>query len=514
MFEKNKIMELRIEAERIILEKRKSCDDPAFLDNISQIIDEITQHITNYETKEDELAENINEGIYLAENGFIKMVNTPATKMFGYSKQEMIDKRLWDFLRPEQRFEMRKVFFKKILKGDGSPMDVECVRKDGSVFWGEISMHIVSDKQKVFGLISDITERKNTEQALHQTELKLRELNLTKDKLFSIIAHDLKSPYNAQLGFLELLLENGNTYTPQQREKFIQTVYHSTKQSFALLDNLLLWSRTQTGKIPYNPVEIFLAQIFEEIIDIQKYAAQSKNIIIDTEFNNENIEVAADYEMLNIILRNLLSNAIKFTPENGQIILGGKLTNDNKTLIYVKDSGVGVAAEDLDKLFNPTSNFSTLGTNNEKGTGIGLILCKEFVERNGGEIWVESKENKGTTIYFTLESFKKIKKYKGNCIHNFGLITQRIKEDKELHSYFTHTLIPFFRRTYKQFSPQDITCFIDEVKRVSEKHQIVEFNPFVDMIISSLDDDDNNQLNICFAEFEKLTDELEILVGK
>ncbi len=257
---------------------------------------------------------------------------------------------------------------------------------------------------RAVGTHQDVTEHMQTEQ-------KLRELNITKDKLFSIIAHDLKSPYNAQLGFLELLLENENPYTPKQREKFIKTVYHSTRQSFALLDNLLVWSGTQTGKIPFNPAKIHLAQIFEETIYVQKYAAQAKTIIIDTHLTNENIEVTADYEMVNVILRNLLSNAIKFTPDNGRIIIGGKPYSESQTLIFISDTGVGIPNNDIEKLFDPTYNFSTIGTNREKGTGIGLILCKEFVERNGGDIWVESTEGKGSVFYFTLESIKAKKKY-------------------------------------------------------------------------------------------------------
>lgn len=605
--------------------------------NIENVRKTFNRQLAQSEEKYTELAENISEGIYLTENGYIKMVNTPACRLFGYEQDELIDRKVWDFVKPEQQEEIKNLFIQKIKNLDGSPVEVECVKKGGSTFWGEISMRIIRDQKRVFGVISDITQRKAAEDALRDSEQrlnmalegtkaglwdwkietghvifddrwvemlgydrkdiiphvssweklvhpddmkevvrkledhlegrtslyksihrlktkegewryildsgmvierneagepiravgthqdvteqkkneeKLREINATKDKLFSIIAHDLKSPYNAQLGFLELLLENEESYTEEQRKRFIKTVYQSTKQSFALLDNLLVWSRTQTGKIPFNPEELLLAQVFEEAIDLQRYAAQSKNIMIDTELCNDNSEVTADQEMVNTILRNLISNAIKFTPENGNIVLGAKTASDNKILIYVRDTGVGIPEEDTSKLFDPTSNYSTIGTNKEKGTGIGLILCREFVERNGGKIWVGSEKGKGSTFYFTLQSLKPARKCDANCIQNFEEINQRIRQNEELHKYFLKTIIPFFRHTYQKFSKEEISCFITELKSISQTHKIKEFSVFTDMIINSLEHQDTNQINICFAEFEKLTDELEIVATR
>lgn len=606
--------------------------------NIESVRKTFNRALEKSEEKYRELAENINEGIYLTENGYIKMVNTPACRLFGYEPEEMIDRKVWNFVRPEQEQEIKNLFIKKVRDLDGSPVDVECVRKDGTTFWGEISMRIIRDQKRVFGVISDITSRKEAEEAMRRSEQrlnmalkgtnaglwdwnistgkvifderwgrmlgykvdeiephvsswerlvhpddreevndkleahlegktefyhsihrlkakdntwkyildsgmvierdsnsgkplravgthqdvtnqkvieeKLREINATKDKLFSIIAHDLKSPYNAQLGFLELLLENDSSYSPEERKKFIKTVYQSTKQSFALLDNLLVWSRTQTGKIPFNPDELLLAQVFEEAIELQRYAAQAKNIIIDTELCKDELEVTADPEMVNTILRNLMSNAVKFTPENGKILLGAKTASDNKILIYVKDTGVGIPVKDRDKLFDPTSNYSTIGTNKEKGTGIGLILCREFVERNGGKIWVESETGKGSTFYFTLQSLVPAKKCDANCIQNFEEVNRKIKQDETLHKYFVKTIIPFFRHTYQKFSKEEINCFIAELQSISKNHKIPEFSVFTNMIISSLRKRDTNQINICFAEFEKLTDEIEIEATK
>lgn len=475
--------------------------------NIENVRKVYNRRLALSEEKYRELAENISEGIYLTENGYIKMVNTPACKLFGYEPEELIERKVWDLVKPEKQEEVMNLFVKKVKKMDGTPVEVECIRKDGSIFWAKISMRIIRDQKRVFGVISDVTKQRETEQTL-------REINATKDKLFSIIAHDLKSPYNAQLGFLELLLDEGSSYTEQQRKRFINTVYHSTKQSFALLDNLLIWSRTQTGKIPFNPEELLLAQVFEEAIDLQQYPAQSKNILIETELCNDNLEVSADVEMVNTILRNLLSNAIKFTPDNGNILIGGKTANDNQILIYVKDTGIGIEKENLKEIFNPASNFSTVGTNKEKGTGIGLIICRDFVERNGGKIWVESEPGKGSAFYFTLQSFQATKKCDANCIQNFEKVNQKIMDNKELNQYFLKTIIPFFRHTYQKFSDTEIRCFIDELQSLAKKHEIREFTAFTEMIVKSLENNDNNQINICFAEFERLTDELEIIATR
>lgn len=589
------------------------------------------------EAKYRELAENISEGIYLTENGYIKMVNTPACRLFGYEENDLIDKKVWDLVKPEKREAAKSLFTIKIANQDGSPVDLECVRKDGTTFWGEISMRIIKDEKRVFGVVSDITARKaaeekmrNSEQRLQmalkgtnaglwdwdvnsgavifdqrcaeilgykleeiephidawrkiahpedqkeieekmsrhlagessffqstyrisdknddwkhimssgmvverdadgtavrmvgtnldmslqkETEEKLREINATKDKLFSIIAHDLKSPYNAQLGFLELLIEGEESFSAAERKKFIHTVYQSTKQSFALLDNLLVWSRTQTGKIPFNPVELLVAQLFEDAIDLQKFAAEAKNISIDIDLCNDNLEVTADREMVNTILRNLLSNAIKFTPESGKIILSVKVAGHNKILFCVSDNGIGIPVLDKKLLFDAGNNYTTVGTNKEKGTGIGLLICKEFVERNGGKIWVESRAGKGSSFYFTLDSYRQTKKCEANCIQNFEVVNQKIKQNKLLHHYFLNDIIPFFRHTYQKFSPTEITSFIDEMRMVSKKHNIPEFTTFTNMIVESLQNNDKNQINICFAEFEKLSDEIEIIASK
>lgn len=378
---------------------------------------------------------------------------------------------------------------------------------DGEIRWIIInSQPIFYNSSKSPGAVvtsfSDITHQKKTEK-------KLRRLNATKDKMFTVIAHDLKSPYNAQLGFLELLMEEGANYSREQRQHFINMVFDSAKKSFALLDNLLLWSRSQTGKVPFNPVDLIVEEVIDENIDLQKVTAEMKEIRIEKNIEHCDIQVSADLEMLNAVLRNLISNAIKFSAPGSKIIIGTRKNNQSEALVYVKDEGRGIPEVVSEKLFSTENNHSTIGTNNEKGTGLGLIISKEFVERNGGRIWVESKEGLGSTFYFTLRSLRKIRRCESNCIQEFDAVLDSIKSNPELLAEFKSKTIPRFLVVYKTFSDSTISEFAIEMRELAEKHGLKQFHNFSKMIITSLEDMDLNQINICFAEFEKLADLIE-----
>ncbi|MFP4470592.1 MAG: ATP-binding protein, partial [Bacteroidales bacterium] len=350
---------------------------------------------------------------------------------------------------------------------------------------------------------SDITEQKNTER-------ELRQLNATKDKLFSIIAHDLKSPFNAQLGFLELLLDEDANYGSVQRRQFMNMVYDSAKQSFALLDNLLLWSRSQTGKMPFNPVDINITQAIEGVIDMHRATLEIKNIRIGKSFECSNdLKVMADHDMLDTVLRNLISNAIKFSHEGGEVNVLLRQNSNGQITIAVRDYGIGIPDENLKKLFNADQSVSTIGTKNEKGTGLGLIICKEFVERNGGEIWVESSKGQGSTFYFTMNNADVKRSCELNCLREFDLIMQQLKHSPQLSEAFEKMLIPRFKIAYKSFSDDELTDFGDILYGMSQKHDVIQFATFSRILNYSLQKEDYNQINICFAEFEKLADEFE-----
>ena len=232
------------------------------------------------------------------------------------------------------------------------------------------------------------------------SEQKLKELNATKDKLFSIIAHDLRSPFNTILGYSEELIETSKENNSSDSEKFSSIINVSAKNTLTLLDNLLNWTNSQIGQSIFNPQRINLTSEIKEILEIIKPTAKIKNISINC-VQSYDIEVFADANMLKTILRNLVCNAIKFTNINGEINLSAK-QNQGEIEITVSDNGVGINKDVIDNLFKIDSNFTSKGTQEEKGSGLGLILCKEFVEKHGGKIWVESEKGKGSDFKFTL----------------------------------------------------------------------------------------------------------------
>lgn len=239
---------------------------------------------------------------------------------------------------------------------------------------------------------------------LSLSQAKLKEFNATKDKFFSIISHDLKSPLNSLQGFMQLLTLQSGMLTPQELVHLAKGLSHSIDNLSALLDNLLGWSMSQMGKIEQRPTKVNLNTVVEQNISLLEINAQSKNIQVKNLVEDEAF-IYADSDMTSFVIRNLLSNAIKFTKNNGWIKLSSKKTDDYIHLCVI-DNGIGIAAPDLEKLFKIGEHFSTRGTAKEKGTGLGLILCKEFVEKNNGKLLIESVSNKGTTITVVLPTYE------------------------------------------------------------------------------------------------------------
>lgn len=235
---------------------------------------------------------------------------------------------------------------------------------------------------------------------LERQRMELEALNSTKDKFFAIIAHDLKNPFSTVLGISELLAREFESFDSDSLRNFITQIYKYSNNTFNLLENLLQWSMVQTGRMPLRPKIINLKDVIEENVELLVGNARQKGISIHVS-PCRNCSAYVDVNQITTVVRNLISNAIKFTPHNGMIFCNTE-DNGNYWLISVKDTGIGISDTDLAKLFRIDSNHTTLGTSEEKGTGLGLILCKEFVERNGGKIWVESKVGEGSTFSFTV----------------------------------------------------------------------------------------------------------------
>lgn len=250
------------------------------------------------------------------------------------------------------------------------------------------------------GFITDITERKEMEEALKESEARLVELNATKDKFFSIIAHDLKSPFNSIIGIGELLIEQIKRKEFEDIEEYAAIMRDSSHKAMNLLTNLLEWSRSQTGRMDFNPEFLRLSQLADEVVDLLRFTANQKSIIISSQIPKSAV-CYADKAMIGSVLRNLVSNAIKFTGKGGEIVVSAKMTED-RYIVTVSDNGTGMSKAEIDNLFRIDKFYSTRGTDNEGGTGLGLILCKEFISHHGCEIWADSKKGEGSSFSFTL----------------------------------------------------------------------------------------------------------------
>ena len=229
---------------------------------------------------------------------------------------------------------------------------------------------------------------------------KLKQLNATKDKLFSIIAHDLRSPFNSILGLSDMLLENNKNDIGIDTNQYLSLINSSAKNTLTLLDNLLNWTQVQTGDIEIKSEQTSLSSVLEEVLAILHPSIVLKNITINTHSPKE-IIIFTDERLVKTILRNLISNAIKFTNQRGAIDVS-IIAASNQIEVTVSDNGVEMNQKTLDKLFEISTNATTPGTSNERGSGLGLVLCKEFTEKLGGKIWAESEEGKGSDFKFIL----------------------------------------------------------------------------------------------------------------
>jgi signal transduction histidine kinase/ligand-binding sensor domain-containing protein len=234
---------------------------------------------------------------------------------------------------------------------------------------------------------------------LAENNQELIKLNATKDKFFSIIGHDLRNPFNTVIGFTEILIQKYPILPHEKIEKYLHFIYTSSVSGNELLTNLLMWSRSQTGELKFNPEQQDIAYIIDQTAKLLDGNAQTKNITIE-QVVKENLNCWFDENMMKTVIRNLVSNAIKFTGDNGKIIIKAEIANDIVT-VSVEDNGIGIPEDIRRNLFNHDIHITTKGTSNESGTGLGLILCKEYVEKHSGKIWVESEVGKGSKFIFT-----------------------------------------------------------------------------------------------------------------
>jgi PAS domain S-box-containing protein len=375
---------------------------------------DITDRI-NYETtlKESELRfrtlyENAAIGLYrTTPEGKIVMANPALIKMLGYLSHEDISK-----MNAKKDFyfdtDSRSKIVEKI-EGIGGITGEESTwhTKDGTIIHVRENARAVRNNEgKILfyeGTIEDITERKLAIEALIESERKLRETNSTKDKFFSIIAHDLRSPFQGLLGIANILVED-EELTLEERLDYEKKLLGGLKIQFSLLDELLTWSRVQRGIIEFNPELNNLLSDVQEAIILLKDSFERKHHSMELAIPQD-ILIVYDKNMISTVIRNLLTNANKFTPDGGKISIRTSV-DQNEIIVTVSDTGIGIPENDKDKIFRVDSHFIQRGTNDEGGTGLGLCLCKEFIEKHNGKIWMESKVGIGSSFNFSLPFHK------------------------------------------------------------------------------------------------------------
>lgn len=331
--------------------------------------------------------------------GFIVDANTCICEMTGRTKDELIGLHIaGSFFTPES-IERVPFDFESLRKGEIIINERDILSSDGSVLNIEMRTRMMPDGTYQ-SIIRDITDRKRIEEELKQRNSELSFFNTAKDKFLSIIAHDLKNPFNAILGFTDLLIHNIGVLEDEELLKGLNTIKSASTHAYKLLENLLAWANNQTGRTNFNPEKINIKEQITESLSIVESMAIQKNITFFVR-TNKRLHVIADKNMLDTILRNLISNAIKYSQKGSKIRIQVSMKPD-ELHVSVSDQGIGIHHSRIPTLFKIDNRSNTLGTDNEQGTGLGLILCKDFIDRHMGKIWVESSPETGTTFTFSL----------------------------------------------------------------------------------------------------------------
>lgn len=325
-------------------------------------------------------------------------INTAVTQLLGYSVEELIGNSI-SVIFDETTAGMANEyeFFDSVLTNR------KVHKKDGSYRLMDMTFTMINIDDTIYHIINlrDAEERARAEKELKDFSNRLEITNKTKDKFFSIIAHDLKNPFGSLMGLSELLEEDFYELSDEEKLSYISEMRKVSKGSYQLLENLLEWSRAQTGQITYQPSELDLKFLLMEVMGLVQAQAKAKDIEIKIIFV-EDFVVYADDDLLMTVIRNLLTNAIKYSHYGQKILIDAKKLSDSELELAIIDFGVGISEEQKSTLFTFDKGESRPGTNNEKGTGLGLVLCKEFIELNRGKIRYDSTKDYGTTFFITI----------------------------------------------------------------------------------------------------------------
>jgi two-component system sensor histidine kinase/response regulator len=365
------------------------------------------------EQKYKNIAENIDDVLYTFERSGNRLLpsfySSAIEKVTGYNRTEFLgEPRLFlKIIHPDDFHDMKKrlAFLWKSDMQATSEFEFRIINKSGNIVWIRNKINVVRDSegniQKVYGLVSDITFNKRAEEELKQSAANLKKLNDAKDRFLSIISHDLRAPFSSILGFTDLLLED-DTLTDIEKQQYITYIQDSSKSMLALVNSMLDWTRLQTGRIKFEPEKINARELIESSINTVTGTALQKGVEIEN-LVDSSYHIFADKNLILQAFNNLLSNAVKFTKLGDRITITIDTASAARFINFsVKDTGIGIKPGNLDKLFSIETKFTSEGTAGEKGSGLGLSLVKEIIEKHGGRIEVKSEYGKGTEFIFSL----------------------------------------------------------------------------------------------------------------
>ncbi|MFY9153277.1 MAG: ATP-binding protein [Prolixibacteraceae bacterium] len=354
--------------------------------SLRQDLVEQHQELVKIEQQTENIINNTISGLTIINpEGRIVFVNPAAEKIFEKTKEELINFEIGYPVDTERTVTIQ------VLSKNRQVKTVEL--KTSSTQWYGEECKLIS--------MNDISERQKYQEEVEKINAKLVEANQSKDRFLSIIGHDLKSPFSALLGYFAIFIDDSDSFSKAELKEIYIELHDSLNNLYKLITNLLDWSMVQSGKMKFDTQELWVSDLIAKTVHSFKLAAANKKITIKTELDHDNDTVYADPHASSTVIRNLISNALKFTNENGEIVVS-TIAEKDFLRILIRDNGIGMAKSNLDNLFKIDIKISTTGTSGEKGTGLGLVLCKELVEKSGGSLQVKSVVNEGTEISFTL----------------------------------------------------------------------------------------------------------------
>lgn len=401
--------------EELIITNNELIENKKTLEDKNRVLNDLNKEYLNSQIKFKTIFDIVQVGISITDDkGNIIDCNKSSNIILRNTREQHLQLNLfsqeWNVLRGNNTPMPRDEFPGILAMKNNQPVSnvvMGILDENNNIIW--INVDAIPLDIEGYGVVitfTDITEIQQTQEKLIKYSSELNLLNLDKDKFIKILAHDLKSPFTTLMGFSSLLLKNIYNYDIETIKEHLEVINDASSQTYEMLEEILIWLKSQSGQIIYNPKEIMFSEICDEVLNSINILAKDKNISLEFNCHSDDKNVYVDKNMTKTILRNLISNAIKFSKPNGEIKIIQEIL-DNETIITVSDQGIGISQEDINLIWNPLQTINSVGTSGEKGTGLGLSICKEFVEKQGGRIWVESKISEGSNFKFTLPLAKK-----------------------------------------------------------------------------------------------------------